>query len=180
MKLALCHSTFAAVNPNPPPTPLAAPQAPVSKTASPKSPRHRRSRGFTLAEVLAALLFMAIVIPVSVEGVRLANRAGVVAQRKVIAARLADNLLNELIASGRWQDSSQSGFFDEAPTGFRWRLQNEPWPVDSMRLLTVEVLFDVQNTEYRVALSTVVDSLQTSSAPQQQRQQTQSSQQTRP
>ena len=38
-------------------------------------PAFRRCRGFTLAEVLAALLLMAILIPVTVHGVSVASRA---------------------------------------------------------------------------------------------------------
>ena len=38
--------------------------------------------GFTLAEVLAALVFMAILIPVALEGLSIASRAGEVAARK--------------------------------------------------------------------------------------------------
>jgi hypothetical protein len=143
-----------------------------TQIAGPKSlAKSRRFRaGFTLAEVLAALLFMAIVIPVSVEGIRVANRAGVVAQRKGIAARLGENLLNELVVTGRWQDSSQSGVFEEGPQNFRWRLRNEPWNIDAMRVITVEVTFNAQNQEYHVRLSTLVDSLQTQSSQQQQQQ----------
>ena len=37
----------------------------------------RRQAAFTLVEVLAALTFMAIVVPVAIQGVRVANRAGV-------------------------------------------------------------------------------------------------------
>src|SRR5436190_13357159 len=50
---------------------------------------------FTLAEVLAALAFMAIVIPVAVNGLRVANLAGQVGQRKAVAARIAERVLNE-------------------------------------------------------------------------------------
>ena len=52
----------------------------------------RRHAGFTLVEVLAALLFMAIVIPVAVEGLRIASLAGQVAQRKSVAARVERGL----------------------------------------------------------------------------------------
>ena len=44
---------------------------------------------FTLAEVLAALLFMAIVIPAAIEGLHIASLAGTVAARKGEAARVA-------------------------------------------------------------------------------------------
>src|ERR1051326_6353069 len=95
-----------------------------------------RTAGFTLAEVLAALVFMAIVIPVSVEGLRVANRAGVVAERKGVAARLGESLLNELIVSDRWQDTTQNGTFEDAPAGFRWVLKNEAWTQGTLRRLT--------------------------------------------
>ena len=56
-------------------------------------PAIRRARAaFTLVEVLAALLFMAIVIPVAVDGLRLANLAGQVGQRKAAAARIAERI----------------------------------------------------------------------------------------
>ena len=48
--------------------------------------KHNASRNdasaFTLAEVLAALLFMAIVIPVAMQGLRISSRAGELADRK--------------------------------------------------------------------------------------------------
>src|ERR1019366_4127245 len=49
---------------------------------------------FTLAEVLAALLFLAIVIPTAVEALHIASLAGEVAARKGAAARVADRILN--------------------------------------------------------------------------------------
>ena len=56
------------------------------------APRRRgaSSKGvdaFTLAEVLAALMFMAIVIPVAVQGLRVSSRAGALAERKREAVR---------------------------------------------------------------------------------------------
>ena len=47
-----------------------------------------RAAAFTLAEVLAALLFMAIVIPAAVEGLHIASLAGTVAARKGEAAHI--------------------------------------------------------------------------------------------
>ena len=51
--------------------------------------------GFTLAEVLAALVFMAIVIPVALSGLSVASRAGEVSVRKAEAALVAERVLNE-------------------------------------------------------------------------------------
>ncbi len=65
--------------------------------------RIRSRAGFTFAEVLAALVFMAIVIPVVMQGISIANRAGVGAERKEIAVQLAANMLNQLSISNLWQ-----------------------------------------------------------------------------
>jgi type II secretory pathway pseudopilin PulG len=146
--------------------------------------------GFTLVEVLAALLFMAIVIPVAVQGLQIASRAGEVAQRKVEAARGAERFLNANIVTTNWTQSSQSGTALEGTREFRWTLLNQPWsqnmtnqiPVETtaggqltsgqpqvsavatsqttMNLLSVEVVYVVQNRDYSVRLSTLVNSLQ--------------------
>ncbi len=121
----------------------------------------RTRAGFTLAEVLAALLFMAIVIPVAVEALRVASQAGLVAARKATAARLADRLLNELVVSGQWQRASQRGTLAEGPYQYDWRWDNEPWEMGALRLLTVQVAFPVQGREYTVQLSTLVDAAAT-------------------
>lgn len=126
-------------------------------THHPCCPADRRRAGFTLAEVLAALLFMALVIPVAVEALRVAAQAGQVAARKTVAARLADRLLNELVVSGQWQRASQNGTLWEGPYEYTWQLDNEPWEMGALRLLTVQVAYTVQDREHTVRLSTLVD-----------------------
>lgn len=115
------------------------------------------SGGFTLVEVLAALLFMAIVIPVAVEGLRIASRAGLVAERKAVAARIADRLLNELLVTGQWQSGLSSGTLREGPNEYRWDLVVDPWELGVLQLLTLQVTYLVQNQEYEVRLSTLAD-----------------------
>src|ERR1044071_2373619 len=73
------------------------------------TPASRAQAAFTLAEVLAALLFMAIVIPVAVQGLPIASRAGSVAERKAVGARLAESKLNELVVTHQWQSTAQKG-----------------------------------------------------------------------
>ena len=115
--------------------------------------------GFTLAEVLAAMLFMAIVIPVAMEGLRIASRAGSVAGRKGVAVQLADSKLNELIVTGQWRNTGQGGTFGEQWPGYRWAIKNELWSEGAMRLITVEVTYPAQNQEYSVRLSTLVQDM---------------------
>ncbi|MBN1866103.1 hypothetical protein JW916_02305 [Candidatus Sumerlaeota bacterium] len=113
-------------------------------------------RGFTFAEVLAAMLFVAIVIPVAIEGILVANRAGVVAERKRRAAELADLRLTRLIVEDGWREKSeQEGDFGDEWPGYRWALTTEAWMEDTMTVVKVEVFYKVQEREYSVALSTL-------------------------
>ena len=117
---------------------------------------------FTLAEVLAALLFMAIVIPVAVEGLHVASRAGAVAARKGEAARVAERVLNESLITTNWFQGGQSGTITEGARQFQWTLQTDPWTQDPnqnvLRQLTAEVKYTVQGSTYSVKMSTLVDS----------------------
>src|SRR2546422_7844535 len=116
----------------------------------------RARAAFTLAEVLAALAFMAIVIPVAVEGLRIANLAGQVAQRKAAAARIAERVLNEWIIGSRMQGSAQNGTLQEGTQEFRWSIRSQAWAEDAMNLVTVQVIFTVQGRDYDVRLSTLM------------------------
>jgi Tfp pilus assembly protein PilV len=118
--------------------------------------------GFTLAEVLAALLFLAIVIPAAIEAMHLASLAGDVAARKGAAARVADRILNQSIIMTNWNGGGQSGSCSEAGSDFRWTLTTSQWPQDTMQLLTAEVKFSAQGKDYSVRLSTLA-SLQSQS-----------------
>jgi type II secretory pathway pseudopilin PulG len=118
-------------------------------------------RAFTLAEVLAALVFMAILIPVALEGLSIASRAGEVATRKSEAIILAESLINENAALTNGQ-SMNSGSTRQGIHDFRWTMRNEPWAVDqsssAMRQLSVEVTYNAKGRDYSVHLSTLVSS----------------------
>ena len=128
------------------------------KPATSKSCDARRHGAFTLAEVLAALTFMAIVIPVAIEGLHIANRAGVVAQRKTVAARVAERVLNESLIGS--QSQARNGVVQEGVMEYRWSIRQTTWPEDTMRLVTAEVNFLVQGQEHDVSLSTLVSNAQ--------------------
>lgn len=116
----------------------------------------RQVAGFTLAEVLAAMMFLAIVIPAAVEALHVASLAGEVAARKSAAARVADRLLNESLVMTNWNSGgTQSGTAAEGTLDFQWTLTTQNWPVDAMELLTAEVKFRAQGKDYSVRLSTL-------------------------
>lgn len=116
-----------------------------------------RSRAaFTLAEVMVALLFLAIVIPVAIKAISAASLAGEVAARKGTAARIADRVLNESLVMTNWNFGMQSGTATEDGRSFSWTLSNQSWPVDSaMQMVTAEVTFSAQGRSYDVKLSTL-------------------------
>ena len=125
-------------------------------THSPRRARPGAAGGFTLAEVLVALLFMAIVIPVTVQGLRIASLAGEVAQRKSAAARVAERILNENIVTTNWSQSVQTGTVEEGATQYHWTRRQAAWDQDPMRVLSVEVKFTAQDRDCVVRLSTLV------------------------
>jgi len=121
--------------------------------------RPHQEAAFTLAEVLAALLFLAIVIPAAVEALHLASLAGEVAARKGAAARVADRILNESIVTTNWNTGTQNGTVMEGAQEFRWTLTSQNWPVDTMELITAEVKYSAQGRDYSVKLSTLANLL---------------------
>jgi len=122
--------------------------------------RGRRCAGFTLAEVLAALLFIAIVIPVAVHGLQIASRAGEVAQRKASAARIAERVVNEITATHQFTTANQRGNAQENGTDFQYTTKIENWDQNLLRQLSVQVSFAVQGQTYFVRLATLVDMAQ--------------------
>jgi hypothetical protein len=148
----------------------------------------RGEAAFTLAEVLAALLFMAIVIPVAMQALNVASVAGEVADRKSVAARIAERVLNESVAMTNWNQASQAGTVTEGVREFHWTLRGEPWSQNTtnvvtgtsggtgqfgtgqpmvngqaasqttLTLLSVKVDYTVQGKDYAVQFSTLVNS----------------------
>jgi hypothetical protein len=113
-----------------------------------------------LAEVLAALVFMAIVIPVALQALSVASRAGELAARKHEAALVAERILNESIVTTNWDKAVQNGTVRQGLRDFRYTMKAEPWNEDpnvyDLRLLSVEVAFAVQGQDFTIQLNTLV------------------------
>ncbi len=121
-----------------------------------KRPARRGCAAFTLAEVLAAMLFLAIVVPAAIEAMHLASLAGEVAARKGAAVRVADRILNESLVMTNWSNGTQSGTTGEGALDFNWTLTTQSWPEDpAMQVVTAEVKFTAQGKDYSVKLNTL-------------------------
>ncbi len=65
--------------------------------------------------------------------------------------------MTETVVTEGWRDGDQEGDFGEEWSGYRWVLEDGAWDEDTMRVVSVEVLFEVQGAEYAVRLSTLVE-----------------------
>ena len=117
----------------------------------------RKTSGFTFAEVLAAMVFLAILVPAILEGISISSRASVLCERGATAAELAQNKLDELILDGTWASGDAGGDFGDDWPGYRWETTQSTWDKDAMTLLSVKVTFNVQGQERSVSLSTLVN-----------------------
>jgi type II secretory pathway pseudopilin PulG len=126
------------------------------------SSRKGTKHAFTFVEVFAALVFLAILVPVIVEGLGIANRTSVVAERGAIAGELAENKLNEILLSstnGTATDTQTSGDFGTDRPGYRWEMTQGNWDqdtVNTMSEVSIQVFYPVQGRDRSVTLTTLV------------------------
>ena len=117
---------------------------------------NRRS-AFTFVEVLAAMAFLGILIPVLVSALHLSSGVGETAERSTIAAQLGENRLNELTLGDAWSSAQSGGDFGTDFPGYRWELKKTDWQTGAMTELVMDVFFTVQGRELDVRLSTLVN-----------------------
>ncbi len=122
--------------------------------------RNSATAAFTLAEVLAAMLLMAIVLPVALQGLHVASISGEIAQRKTDASRVGERILNENLVTTNWSQGTQSGAVMEGQTTYKWSLTSENWNQDAMQVISVEVKYPVRGQDYSVKLSTLANPTQ--------------------
>ncbi len=121
--------------------------------------RSRRRGGFTLVEVLATLMLMAIVLPAVMKGVSLATAAASTARRRNEATGLAEEKLAEIIATDEWQKSSLSGDFGSDWPGYQWQATVQSWPEDTsgagIQEVDLRVSWIARNSEDSITLTTL-------------------------
>jgi len=118
---------------------------------------NRRTHAFTFVEVLAAMVFLGITIPVIVSALTVSNRAAVTAERGTIAAQLAENKLGELLLGDAWSGAGGGGDFGVEYPGYRYALTKRDWESGAMTELTLEVSYKVQGVEHSARLCTLVN-----------------------
>jgi hypothetical protein len=128
----------------------------ISSSLGPTGRARRTRAGFTFAEILAAMLFVTLVLPPAVYGVRMASDAGTVAHRKITATQLGEAMLSELAATDEWRNGTPSGNFPEPWDKYEWRMTSEAWNEAGVTELLLEVKFIVRQREIYVYMTTLV------------------------
>jgi type II secretion system protein I len=123
------------------------------------------ARGFTLIEVLVALVIFGIVVPVAMNAIDLSTHAGSIARHQAEAATLADAKLAELVAQAQVDPTlatagglNQGDFGPDFP-GYRWTMQSAQREYDTAEL-SISVLWRDQNAERSVTVTTLIRTTQ--------------------
>ncbi len=122
--------------------------------------RAARTGGFTLIEVLAALLLIGIVLPAVMQAISYAAGAGTAARMRSEAASLAEGKLNEIVATGQWQGGGNlSGDFGADWANYRWSAATQNWAQDTtsanLEEIDLTVRWTARNREDSLTLSTI-------------------------
>jgi len=114
--------------------------------------------GFTLVEILATFVLIAIILPVAMDGISMAAKLASQAKHRVEAATLAQQMLGDMVLTGDYEDGNQEGEITEDNTIYAWRLDVFDWEEeDSMQQLDMSVAWEnAVGDENTVVLSTLV------------------------
>lgn len=114
-----------------------------------------RRRGFTLPEVLAALVLIGIVVPVSMRGLSMALSASSHARYVTEATALGEMKLNEMVCYGEWSSSASGDFGTDWPQ-YRWTCQTQLRDF-GLTEIELEVTWTEAGRERSLKIATLVD-----------------------
>jgi prepilin-type N-terminal cleavage/methylation domain-containing protein len=115
-----------------------------------------RRPAFTLVEILATLMLVAIILPVAMSGLSLALNVADDSKRQTEAASLAQAKMAEIVACGEWQTASLAGDFSPDRPQYRWSAQVTDWQGATIKQLDVQVLWNYRNQDHRIVLTTLI------------------------
>ncbi|HOJ39118.1 MAG TPA: type II secretion system protein [bacterium] len=113
-------------------------------------------RGFTLVEVLAALTFAAILLPVVMKGFSLASAVTAETRRREEALTLAQNLIAEIVSLNSLKNVEPEGDFSPEHPEYRWKVNFNQWDVAGVREIEVTVMWSARGQERKIVLTTLV------------------------
>lgn len=115
------------------------------------------AKGFTLMEILAALLLIGLVLPAVMKGISIVSILASDSDHKYEALDLAETKLAEVLLEESWQTgSSQSGQFDDEYEDYEWVVDASDWEQADVKQVDVFVYWQQRNRQREIQLSTLV------------------------
>jgi prepilin-type N-terminal cleavage/methylation domain-containing protein len=122
-----------------------------------REPTSRPRRGFTLVEVLATMTLMGIALPVVMSGISVATNCADVARHRNEAAALGESKLNEIVATGDWQNGAPlSGDFSPDWPDYHWQASVADWTQSGLEQLDVHVSWTGRGGDREIVVSTLI------------------------
>ena len=122
-----------------------------------KKKREIDVKGFTLIEILAALLLIGLVLPAVMKCISIDNILASDSDHKYEALDLAETKLAEVLLEESWQNSSsQSGWFENEFEGYQWAVDVSDWTQTGVKQIDVFVYWQQRNRQKMTQLSTLV------------------------
>jgi type II secretion system protein I len=118
------------------------------------------SGGFTLIEVLTALAILAVVLSVAMSGIGVATQLAGITRQRDIASNLAQTKLNELAATGNWNNGASGGQFSSDPN-YSWQASTQTvsetdLPDVGLTQLSVTVDWQSLGREHHITMTTLI------------------------
>ena len=128
---------------------------------SPSASMARGNRcGFTLPEVLAALVLISIVMPVAMRGLSMSLSAASHARYMTEATVLGEMKLNELIVYGEWTSTTSGDFAPDWPQ-YSWKCESQARDF-GLTEFELEVIWTEAGQERSLRIATLVHDEQAS------------------
>ena len=125
-----------------------------------KKKRRIVAKGFTLIEILAALLLIGLVLPAVMKGVSIISILASDSDHRYEALDLAETKLAEVLLEESWQgSSSQSGQFDDENDeyeDYEWVMDVSDWDQADVKQVDIFVYWQQRNRQREIRLSTLV------------------------
>jgi len=133
----------------------------ISNTSGPARNSHtlgvyQGANGFTLLEILATFVLIAIIIPVAMQGISLSIKMASWSKQHNQACSLAQTKLTELLITEDYLRGDLSGDFSSDEFGYHWRTELAEWTGPTLKQLVLHVEWEDRQIENRVSLSTLV------------------------
>jgi len=116
----------------------------------------RSPSGFTLIEVLVALVVVTTALTIVAQGFLTGGRASVAAQHETVAVLLAESKMTEIDLGIVSTQSSGSGTFEPEQPDYAWKTEVETTTVTGLTKLTLTVTWKEREEERTFVLTRLI------------------------